>query len=838
MQNLPIYDVIDKIKTEVSLNSTLILQAPPGAGKSTVVPISFLDEPWLKEKIIVMLEPRRVAARMVATQMAKLLKEQVGQRVGYQIKMESCISKETKIVVVTEAILVRMMQENQSIDNIAMVIFDEFHERSIHTDLSLALSLEVQEVLREDLKILVMSATLNSEQLTKLLGDVPVVTSQGRVYEVENIYLPKSINQPNYKTLPKVVTDTVLHSLKHDDGDILVFLSGVKPINAVLSNLKKLLKESFIEVLPLYSSLSKKDQDKAILKSDKRKVILSTNIAQTSLTIEGVKVVIDSGLENLSRYNYANGMDHLELSFIASDSATQRAGRAGRLSDGKCYKLWHQGKILAPTTKAEILRSDLSSLLLDLALWGVSDMCDLKWLDLPEEKIVKETLELLQELQMIDQKFQITYLGKSAIALGVHPRLAFMILKANELKLSYEGCLLAGLLTSSDILKNKKENSDLKYRFQPLFENNVDHPDIHKPKAVEVLKQTEFIYNKLKKIKTVESKNKQFDPEMLGILLLFAYPDRLAKQRGNDDLRYKLSNGKGATLSSSNDELFNKQYLVVADLSAQNRDSFINLALSLTLESIENYFSHLFSSQSVIEFDKKKQEFIGKDVTMFLQLELLSKPPQKLPKEMFQEHLIALIRKENLTPLSWSKKAKNLKEKVNFINSKIVDDNFVDFSDKWLSENLEIWLSPFLVDITSLGQLKNLDLFPVLLAQIPWEQKQKLDTMLPKTVEVPSGSLIQIDYSDLQNPKISVRIQELFGMSETPKILRDTTPLQIHLLSPAMRPIQITYDIKSFWENSYGEVRKELRGKYPKHYWPQDPYEAIATNKTKKGMTK
>lgn len=838
MQELPIYEVLPQLKQTISSNQTLILEAPPGAGKSTVVPISFLDEPWLEEKMIIMLEPRRVAARMVATHMANLLDEKIGQRVGYQIKMDSCQSSDTKILVVTEAILVRMLQSDQALENVAMVIFDEFHERSIHTDLSLALTLEVQELLREDLKILIMSATLNSGSLLNMLGNIPVITSKGRIFEVEDIYLPKSITQPNYKTLNKVLSDTILHSIQNDKGDILVFLSGVKEISTLQSSLKKMIKDTTIEILPLYSNLSKKEQDKAILyhPNKKRKIIFSTNIAQTSLTIEGVRVVIDSGMEKLSRYNYANGMDHLELSFISQDSAIQRGGRAGRVSNGKCYKLWHQDKILAPSTKAEILRSDLSSLLLDLALWGVDDISDLKWLDIPNDLVIRDTLTVLQELQMLDSSNKITSFGKDAIALGIHPRFAFMILKANELGYSYEAYLLSSLLTSKDIFKSSHKNDDIKERFTHLFENDIEHNFINKQSAIEVYKQCDFFYNKLKKIKKLEPKNKTLNIEILSVLLLFAYPDRLAKQRKKDDLRYKLSNGKGATLNNTDNSLFNEQFLVVANLNAHNRDSFINLALSINLESIKEYFSSYLKEKITIQYHKNKKKFEKKDATYFLELELFAHISNDITKEEHQELLIEQLKQDKLSHLSWNKKAKHLRDKVNFINKQNPDLVDVDFSEEWLCDNIESWLTPYMSEITSLGQLKNLDMFTILLGLIPWDQKKLLDTYLPKSITVPSGSNIMIDYEDMEKPKISVKIQELFGMKETPKILNNTIPLQIHLLSPAMRPIQITYDLKSFWDSGYTEVRKELRGKYKKHYWPEDPYEAVATNRTKKNM--
>jgi len=837
MLDLPIYEVLPDIRQTLSNNNTLILEAPPGAGKSTVVPISLLDEPWLDDKIIIMLEPRRVAARMVASQMARLLGEKVGQKVGYQIKMESCTSKETKILVVTEAILTRMLQDDQSLESVAMVIFDEFHERSIHTDLSFALSLQVQELLRDNLKLLIMSATLNSDELVKLLAnDTPLITSKGRIFDIENIYLSKRLKQPDFRTINQVLTDTVLHSYKHDEGDILVFLSGAKEITNLLSNLKKYIKDNETLILPLYSALSKQEQDLAILPNEKRKIILSTNIAQTSLTIEGVRVVIDSGMEKLSMYNYANGMDHLESAFISADSATQRAGRAGRVANGKCYKLWHEDKILAKTTKAEILRSDLTSLLLDLALWGVDKFNELQWLDTPFDNVIDETKETLRELHMLDSNNKITNFGKDAITLGLHPRLAYMILKAHELGYSYEACLLASLLTSRDIFKNSHKNDDIKERFTHLFFNDIEHHFIHKFSAIEVYKQCDFFYNKLKKIKKIEPKNTKLNTDMLSVLLLFAYPDRLAKQRKKDDLRYKLSNAKGATLNNKDNTLYNEQYLVVANLNAHNKDSYINLALSINLELIEEYFSEYFKKVKTINYQKNKQKFEKKEATCFLELELYSKTSNDITKEEHLELLIEQIKEDKLSTLSWSKKAKNLQAKINFINKHQPSLDFIDYSDEWLIENIELWLAPYLDDMKSVGSLKNLDLFNILVTQIPWEKKQILDTLLPKNITVPSGSNIEIDYSSIEQPKISVKIQEMFGMMESPKILNNTIPLQVELLSPAMRPIQITNDLKSFWDNSYEEVRKELRGKYQKHYWPEDPYEAVATKKTKKYM--
>ncbi|MEA2100431.1 MAG: ATP-dependent helicase HrpB [Campylobacterota bacterium] len=819
-KNLPINEVLTDIKISLDSNNTLILQAPPGAGKSTVVPISLLKESWLGDKIIIMLEPRRVAARMVATQMATLLGENVGESVGYQIKMDSCYTKNTKILVVTEAILVRKLQSDQELNDVALVIFDEFHERSIHTDLSLALSLQTQELLRDDLKILIMSATLNSKEIATLLDGVPIITSKGKTYEVENIHTRSDL------------LDTILRAIKEDKGDILVFLAGVKEIKALQNSLHDSLRDSDILILPLYSALPKKEQDKAIQKSTKRKIILSTNIAQTSLTIEGVKVVIDSGLEKLSRYNYANGMNHLELSFISEDSAIQRAGRAGRLSHGKCYKLWERGKILQASTKAEILRADLSSLILDLALWGVDNFDELKFLDTPSSEVIQSTKTVLQEIGMLDENYKITPFGKDALELGVHPRLAYMILKSNDLGFAYEACILASMLGERDIFVNSSKDSDLLSRFIHLFEHDIDSRFINRFRAKEVLTQAQFFYKKLKNIKQVTKKNSVLDKDIIAILLLFAYPDRLAKQRAKNSNRYKLSNAKGAIINQE-DTLFNQEYLVVSNLLAHERDSYIIQAISLSLTEIEKYFSSFIKTKESITYNKENKKFDIREKRFFLELELSSKAVELSKNHNFKKLLLGLIQKEGLELLTWSKKASALKNRVNFLN---YHTEFENFSDEVLVENLDKWLEPYLDNIFTIKGLESLDTYSMLLTMLPWEKQQVLDSLAPISIKVPSGSNIHIDYSNYEKPSMSVKIQEVFGLEETPKVLNNTIALKIHLLNPAMRDIQITYDLKSFWENSYSEVRKELRGKYKRHYWPENPYEAIATSQTKKHM--
>lgn len=834
MNNLPINEVLGEIKASLKTNSTLILQAPPGAGKSTLVPISLLNEPWLEDKMIVMLEPRRVAARMVATRMAKLLGEVLGERVGYQVKMESCYTQKTKILVVTEAILVRMLQRDQTLPKVALIIFDEFHERNINSDLSLALSLQVQDFLREDLKILIMSATLDSEGISKMLDTAPVINSKGRSYEVQNVYLDIKTKQPDAKTLNATLLMTTLNALRSDEGDILIFLSGIKEIKNLQKSLQESLKTEDILILPLYSTLSKKEQDLALQNSAKRKIILATNIAQTSLTIEGVRVVIDSGVEKLSRYNYANAMNHLETAFISKESAIQRAGRAGREADGKCYRLWHESKILQQSTKPEILRSDLSSLLLDLALWGVDDLAELKWLDIPNAKLVQESREVLQELQMLDDTLRITSFGKDALSLGLHPRFAYMILKANDMDYAYEACLLAALLSEKDIFINANRESDILPRFMHLYERDLDSAYIHRQRAQEVLKQTNFFYEKLRSVQKVNKKSSALNHGILAPLLLLAYPDRLAKQRVKNENRYKLSNAKGAILHNE-DSLFNQEFLVAPSLNGHEKESYIHLAMSISLEQIQSYFPAFIKEKETMSFNKQNKKFEVRQSVHFLKLELSSKPCEPDTNTDFKKLILDVIKKEGLGLLSWSDKAASLRERVNFVN-KHSDEKLQEFSDERLLNTLDIWLKPYLEGIKTLKELEALELYQILFNLLCWEERERLETLAPSFVTVPSGSKITIDYSQSEKPSMSVKIQEVFGLHETPKVMGGLIALQIYLLSPAMRPIQITYDLKSFWENSYSEVRSELRGTYKRHYWPENPYEAVATNKTKKHM--
>jgi len=829
MQTLPITQVTPKIKEKLAVNTRLVLQAPPGAGKTTALPLALLEEPWLQGKKILMLEPRRLAVRSSAARMAELLGEKVGEQIGYQIKMDSVQSQKTKILIVTESILTRKLQHDPSLEDVALVIFDEFHERSLHADLSLALAIESQNILREDLKILVMSATLNTAAISKLLDNAPIIQSEGRSFPVESIYLPPNTQQPTKKELP-VYTHRLLQKLiKEEEGNILVFLSGMREIKAV----EKLLKSSDLKdvyISTLYGNLSKEAQDRAIQAPPKgtRKIVLSTNIAQTSLTIEGIKIVIDSGLHNVSVFSPFSGMNRLESTFISQDSATQRAGRAGRLSAGKAYHLWHQSKILIKHDTPEILSADLSQLLLELAVWGNDDIATLSWMDLPPSTALQHAKTLLQDLGAIDKNGTITSHGRAMSKYPMHPRLAHMMLKAKELDLSYEASLLAALISEKDIYRNAFGSSDLRERVSILH-------DIRQQKHINThyidLKQCRYLLKNAKRIEKVQRESIALD--MIGVLLSFAYPDRIAKLRSDKSATYLLANGKGALLHQQ-DELFNTGFLVIADVDAKNSNAAIYKAVAITHAQIEEYLDEQMYSYEDLTWNDEQQRVEARRVTKLGAITLKALQIKNISEEKVIEILIEELEELGLEALHWSKEATSLRQRVSFLNAQ--DITLPDFSDDYLLENMDVWLAPYLAGISTLRACQNLDLRNILLGQLSFEETKQLDSLAPAKLRVASGLNIAIDYSNPEQPLLAVRLQEMFGTKSTPTLLDGKVKLMLHLLSPASRPMQVTIDLESFWKNTYSEVKKELRGKYKKHYWPDDPLTAIATNKTKKRM--
>jgi len=829
MQNLPITQVLPQVKQELLSNNRLVLQAPPGAGKTTALPLSLLDEPWLKDKKIIILEPRRLAVRSSAARMAELLGEKVGGRIGYQIKMESVQSKQTKILIVTEGILTRKLQHDPSLEDVALVIFDEFHERSIHADLSLALCLESQSILREDLKILIMSATLNTDAISKLLDNAPIIESQGRTFPVERIYLDQNTVQPSKKELPHYIAKKLVHILKNEEGNVLVFLSGIREIKTV-EKLLKASKPNDVTISTLYGNLTKTEQDRAIKAPPKghRKIVLSTNIAQTSLTIEGIKIVIDSGLHNLSVFSPFSGMNALESHFISQDAATQRAGRSGRLSAGKAYHLWHESKILLKQDVPEILLADLTQMLLELALWGCEEIHTLSWLDLPPSTAISHAKTLLIQLGALDKQGTITAHGRAMSRFGLHPRLAHMMLKAKALDCAYEASLLAVLITEKEIYYQGNNTSDLRERISILH-------DVRQQKSVNSnyinLKQCRVLLANAKRIE--KDQRETLNSEILGLLLAFAYPDRIASLRHANQGLYLLSNGKGAMLHQE-DELFNTRFLVISDLNAKATNSTIYKAIELQRTQIETYLNDQTETYETVTWNEEQKRVEVRKVSRLGAIVL--KEIQVANSENAEVTAVLLEELEDLglEVLNWSKEAKALKSRVNFVNQHGLE--FPNFSDNYLLENMEAWLAPYLTGMSTLRACKTLDLHNILQGQLSYEQTQKLNILAPAKLKVASGSNIAIDYSNQTQPVLAVRLQEMFGTKSTPTVLNGKVKLMIHLLSPASRPMQVTQDLENFWKNTYNEVKKELRGKYKRHYWPDDPLEAKATSKTKKNM--
>jgi ATP-dependent helicase HrpB len=828
MQTLPIHEVLPQVKETLLTHSKVVLQAPPGAGKTTALPLALLDAPWLQGKKIIMLEPRRLAVRATAARMADMLGEKVGERIGYQIKMESVQSQKTQILIVTEGILTRKLQNDPALEDFALVIFDEFHERSIHADLSLALTLESHSIIREDLKILVMSATLNTDVLAKML-DAPVIESQGRSYPVEQFYLDPSTPQPSKKELIHYVSKRVLKLLETEKGNILVFLPGVREIKGV----EQLLKEKSIADLyisPLYGNLTKEAQDRAIKAPPKRsrKVVLSTNIAQTSLTIEGIKIVVDSGLQNTARFNPFSGMNTLVREYISQDAATQRAGRAGRLSEGKAYHLWHKSKILPKHDTPEILQADLTSLVLELALWGNDNINSLTWMDSPSPTAITHAKELLTQLGAIDANGNITPHGKAMSSYGLHPRLSHMMIKAKALALSYEASLLATLLSEKDFFAPSYKSVDLRERIEVLHEL-AQGKQIHANYV-----NTKHVRYLLKSAKRIEPQQvEKLHADKLGVLVAFAYPERIAQQRYANSSDYLLSSGKGAKLHTE-DLLHQERFLVVADLDAKTSHAHIYKAIAIDKAQLETYLPERIQKVEVVEWNEEEERVEAKALEKLGALLLSEKRVTTANNPEVTDLLLEELENIGLEVLNWTKEARSLQQRLYFLHTHGVD--VPDFSRKYLLENLDDWFAPYVENINTIRQLKALDLYNVLLGRLSYEQTQLLDSLAPAKIEVPSGSKIAIDYSDVTQPVLAVKLQEMFGQKETPTLLNGKVKLMIHLLSPASRPMQVTQDLESFWKNTYEEVKKELRGKYKKHYWPDDPLEAQATNRTKRFM--
>lgn len=825
LSTLPIGEKLAAIRESLNLSGRLILQAPPGAGKTTAVPLALMDEPWLEGKKIIMLQPRRLAARAAATRMAELLGEKVGERVGYHIRSEKKFAHSTRILVITEGILIRYLQRDPSLEDTALVIFDEFHERNLHSDLSLALAIQSQELLRNELKILVMSATLDTRGVGELLENPPIITSEGRSYPIALSYRTPSALPVEPRSVVAEVYRTILHALENDFGDILVFLPGEREIRELEGRLRE--KSGELCIVPLYGSLSREEQRRAILPATERKIVLSTNIAETSLTIEGIRIVIDSGFERVARFDPAGGMERLITQKISRASADQRAGRAGRTAEGICYRLWSEPAhhALPPYREADILLCDLTPLSLELAAWG-ADAGELRWIDPPKPASMMHARELLVSLGALEET--ITPHGRSILSLGLHPRLAHMILQGRTAGLESEAILLAALLSEQDILKGDERHSDIRERFWILKEalaNNRKPPHL-----AAVIQSIGEITSRLRTSLTFGSRD---NGDNVALLLSFAYPDRIAKARGKG--RFLSAGGKEAYLPP-HDDCANEEWLVIARSDGDTTSARIQLCAPIALETLRNSHAEMFRRESAVEWNPQTQRAEARENERFGSILLTSRPAADPDPDRVRAALLEGIRSCGLECLGWSEQVKMLQRRLSAFCRRFPEKCETDFTDEALFERLDEWLLPHLGSQNSLRDCETLDWETILLSSLPWELQREIDRVLPSHFTAPTGSKIAIDYTDPDAPVLAVRIQEMFGTALHPCVLEGKIPLTLHLLSPAQRPIQVTRDLIGFWSGSYSEVKKELKGRYPKHYWPDDPATAQATKKTKKFM--
>jgi ATP-dependent helicase HrpB len=823
---LPVVDILSDLSSAFDGAPSAILEAAPGAGKTTLVPLYLLQEGSLDGQKIIMLEPRRLAARAAARRMADLLGEEVGQTVGYRVRLDSKVSRNTRIEVVTEGILTRRIQSDPELAGVGLIIFDEFHERSLQTDLGLALARQVQEILRDDLRILLMSATIEGDRLSKALGGAPVVRSEGRQFPVETRFLNRPANKRIEQTVASVIEDT----LKREEGDILVFLPGAGEIRRTEKLLSASADLKGTLVLPLYGNLPAKEQDRAIIPdpNGRRKIVLSTDIAETSLTIEGVKIVIDAGLARNPVFDPNSGMTALLTRRVSRASADQRRGRAGRLGPGICYRLWTaaEDRGLIEHAPPEIMTADLSSLVLELANWGVQEASELAWMDAPPSGPWAQGRDLLKALAALDEEGKITELGKEIVKLPLHPRLATMLLRAGEIGGEVLAADIAALLSERDILRLDREfpNSDIRARLEILDE--VRKGKANKGPVQQVLRVSKDLTRRL------SIKDTNTDIGQAGQLLAFAYPDRIGELRERSEAQYRLSGGRGAKLPE-NDRLKGEPYLVVADLDGKGRDARIDLAAPIMAEEIEANFADQIATSRRVFWDLKKERVLALEERKLGALVLESRRISNPASEEITAALLDALRGKELKALPWNPESLSFIERVNFARYHDPEGDWPDMSLAELERTLEDWLSPYLAGLTSIADVQQLNLLDILKSRLSWDQGTQLDSFAPPTIKVPSGSHIRLDYSNPDTPVLAVRLQEVFGLSDVPKLARGRVSVSVHLLSPARRPVQITQDLASFWQNTYAEVKKDLKGRYPKHYWPDDPMQAEATHRAK-----
>lgn len=839
MNALPIDAILPSLRQALGERDEAVLEAPPGAGKTTRVPLALLDEPWLAGQGILMLEPRRLAARAAAERLAAELGEKVGDTVGYRIRLDSKVGPKTRIEVVTEGILTRRLQDDPALEGVGLVIFDEFHERSLDADLALALTLNGRELLRDmPLKVLVMSATLEGERLSALLDEAPVVRSEGRMFPVELRWGRPW--QAGEFVEPRVV-QTVLQALADEPGSLLVFLPGQAEIRRVAEQLGEALAgRDEVLLCPLHGELELSAQRAAIEPAPpgKRKVVLATNIAETSLTIDGVRVVVDAGLARVPRFDPGSGMTRLETQRISRASATQRAGRAGRLEPGVCYRLWSeaQHEQLPAYGTAEILQADLAGLALQLGRWGVAPE-ELAWLDVPPAAAYAQARELLARLGALNDSGALNAHGQAMAELPAHPRIAHLLLRGQALGLGSLACDVAALLGERDILRGA--GADLHERTALLAGESAGNRASRG--AVQRAKQLARQFRGYLRGKPSEAVADPDHPRWLGALLAFAYPDRVARQRREGGGEYRLANGRAAQFGEP-DALMKEPWLVVADLGSRQgqREERIYLAAALDAALFDSVLAEQVRVHDELDWDEREGVLRAERQRKVGELVLSREALPGLDAEARSRALLGLVRRKGLELLPWTPELRQWQARVNLLRRLDLEgkgeSEWPDVSDAALLASLEDWLLPYLGKVSRLAHFANLELPGILHGLLPWPLPQRLDELAPRTLQVPSGSNIRLDYSEFP-PVLAVRLQELFGLADTPRIAGGRLAVKLHLLSPAQRPVQVTQDLANFWRSTYAEVKKDLKGRYPKHYWPDDPLIAEPTARAKPRKT-
>lgn len=818
LPDLAIVPILPEIGDRLTTSTRLVLEAPPGAGKTTGVPLALVDMAWLAGRTILMLEPRRIAARAAAMRMAAMLDEPIGETVGYRTRLDSRIGPKTRIEVVTEGILTRRLQSDPELTGVGIVIFDEFHERNLVADTGLALTLDSAKALRPDLRLLVMSATLDGRAIADLLDNAPIVRAEGKAFPVETRHLAA----PTAGNLITAIAAAVRRALTETEGDVLVFLPGEREIRNVE---RALAGTPTAIVIPLYGALTSDAQDRVFAPAPKgmRKIVLATSIAETSLTIDGIRVVIDCGYARAPHFDPATGLTRLETVRVSQASADQRRGRAGRTAPGVCYRLWPEAatKGLAPRTTPEILQADLAPLALELAQWGVSDPRALAWLDPPPAAAYGEATALLRNLGALDENGRITRHGQAMARLPLHPRLAHMAIKACELDLGYEASLLAALLTERDILAGPgvAREADISLRIDAL-----GNPTALLPPGISLRASTRHrtlaAARQIRSVLHIDQAKHTLKTESLGLLVALAYPDRIAQARSTGGFR--MANGRGAALAEG-DALGRESFLAIAEVGGGDKDGRIYLAAPLSRPEIDEHFTGDIEAVESIVWNPRTESVEPRRQRRLGALMLDDSFWGTAPSEQIAEALLKGLSSIGLDALPWNDSARQLQARITFLASHDESGNWPDYSDTALAATLYEWLKPYVSGMRSRANLANLNLTAILSNRLSWEQKQRLATEAPDEFRLPSGHTVRLVYGTDEAPILAAKLQDFFGLTETPRIARGHVPLILHLLSPAGRPVQVTRDLAGFWNGSYADVRKDLRGRYPKHPWPENP---------------